>query len=107
MGEFNYEKEFKKWKWSIPESYNIGVDVVDKHAESKSKNKVALYWEDAEGFEKKFTFWEMKNLTNKFGNALKKIGFKKGDRFLISLPKSHLYDGLDIIRQAIPQLFTH
>ncbi|UCE38576.1 MAG: acyl-CoA synthetase [Thermoplasmata archaeon] len=86
MGDFNYEKEFKKWKWDIPEKYNIGVDIVDKHAESRSKNKVVLYWENAEGFEKKFTFCEMKNLTNKFGNALKKLGFKKGDRFLLRLP---------------------
>ena len=86
MGEFNYEKEHKSWNWSIPKKYNIGVDVVDKHADSKSRNKVALYWENAEGTSKKFTFWEMKNLTNKFGNVLKKLGFKKGDRFLIRLP---------------------
>ena len=86
MGEFNYEKEFKDWKWDIPKDYNIGVDVVDKHADSKSRNKVALYWENAEGVSKKFTFWEMKDLTNKFGNVLKKLGFKKGDRFLIRLP---------------------
>ena len=86
MGEFNYEKEFKDWKWDIPKDYNIGVDVVDKHADSKNRNKVALYWENAEGVSKKFTFWEMKDLTNKFGNVLKKLGFKKGDRFLIRLP---------------------
>lgn len=86
MGEFNYEKEFKSWKWNIPEKYNIGYDCVDKHTKTDKKNKVALYWEDAEGNSNKFTFLDMKNLTNKFGNALKKLGFKKGDRFLIRLP---------------------
>ncbi len=86
MGEFNYEKEFKKWKWNIPKTYNIGADVIDKHADSHNRNKVALYWENFEGISKKFTFWDMKNLTNKFGNILKKIGFKKGDRYLIRLP---------------------
>lgn len=86
MGEFNYEKEYKNWKWDIPERYNIGYDVVDKHAISKNRNKVALYWEDADGESDRFTFGDMKNLTNKFGNALKKLGFKKGDRFLIRLP---------------------
>jgi acetyl-CoA synthetase len=86
MGEFNYEKEFKNWKWNIPEKYNIGYDCVDKHTKTDKKNKVALYWEDAEGNSNKFTFLDMKNLTNKFGNALKKLGFKKGDRFLIRLP---------------------
>ena len=86
MGEFNYEKECKSWKWNIPKYYNIGVDVVDKHAKTNKKNKVALYWEDEEGETDKFTFLDIKNLTNKFGNALKGLGFKKGDRFLIRLP---------------------
>jgi len=86
MGEFNYEKEFKSWKWNIPEKYNIGYDCVDKHTKTDKKNKVAVYWEDAEGNSDKLTFLDMKNLTNKFGNALKKLGFKKGDRFLIRLP---------------------
>jgi len=83
---FDYEKEWKNWKWEIPEFYNIGYDVVDKHADSAKRNKVALYWENAEGRKEKYTFWEMKQLTNKFGNALKKMGIKKGDRFLIRLP---------------------
>ncbi len=86
MGDFNYEKEYKSWKWNIPEGYNIGIDVVDKHTMTNKKNKVALYWENEEEETDKFTFLDMKNLTNKFGNALKNLGFKKGDRFLIRLP---------------------
>jgi len=76
----------KKWGWRIPENYNIGYDVVDKHVAVGKKNKVILYWENSHGVEKKFTLGEMKQLTNKFGNALKKIGVKKGDRFLMRLP---------------------
>jgi acetyl-CoA synthetase len=86
MGEFNYKKEFDSWKWDIPEKYNIGYDCVDKHAEGKNGEKIALLWENEERDTEKYTFSEMKNLTNKFGNVLKKIGFKKGDRFLIRLP---------------------
>ncbi len=86
MGDFDYEKEYKSWKWNIPEDYNIGIDVVDKHTKTNKKNKVALYWENEEEETDKFTFLEMKNLTNKFGNALRNLGFKKGDRFLIRLP---------------------
>ena len=86
MGEFNYQKEFDNWKWDIPEKYNIGYDIVDKHAEGKNKEKLALIWENEKGDSKKFTFGEMKNLSNKFGNVLRKLGFKKGDRFLIRLP---------------------
>ena len=86
MGELDYKKEWSSWKWDIPNEYNIGYDVVDKHTKTDKKNKIALYWENAEGETDKFTFLDMKHLTNKFGNALKKIGFKKGDRFLIRLP---------------------
>lgn len=86
MGEFKYNEEYKQWKWNVPETYNIGQDVVDKHAASKNRNKIALYWEDSEGTADKFTFGDMKVLTNKFGNVLKQLGFSKGDRFLIRLP---------------------
>jgi len=86
MGELNYKKEWSNWTWDIPKQYNIGYDVVDKHTKTDKKNKIALYWENAEGETDKFTFLDMKHLSNKFGNALKKIGFKKGDRFLIRLP---------------------
>ena len=86
MGEFNYEKEESSWRWDIPEKYNIGYDCVDKHADGKNKDKIALLWENEKGDTEKYTFGEMKNLTNKFGNVLKKLGFKKGDRFLIRLP---------------------
>jgi len=86
MGELDYKKEWSNWKWDIPDEYNIGYDVVDKHTETGKKNKIALYWEDDTGETDKYTFLEMKHLTNKFGNALKNIGLKKGDRFLIRLP---------------------
>jgi len=86
MGEFNYKEVYNSWKWNIPEKYNIGYDCVDKHTDTDRKNKIALYWEDSEGNTDKFTYNDMKNLTNKFGNVLRNLGFKKGDRFLIRLP---------------------
>jgi acyl-coenzyme A synthetase/AMP-(fatty) acid ligase len=86
MGELNYKEEFDNWKWNIPKNYNIGYDCVDKHAEGKNKNKLALIWEDEAGNIEKYTYGDMKVLSNKFGNILKNLGFKKGDRFLIRLP---------------------
>jgi len=85
--ELDYEKVYREWKWWIPEKYNIGHDVVDKHAESKArKNRVALYWENEDGEEKKLTFSDFRSLSNKFGNVLKVLGIEKDDRFLIRLP---------------------
>jgi len=86
MGEFNYKEIYKKWKWEIPEYYNIGFDCVDKHTLTDKKDKIALYWENEQGDNKKFSFNDMKILTNKFSNVLKNLGLKKEDRFLIRLP---------------------
>lgn len=86
MGEFDYNIEYKKWNWNIPEYYNIGFDVVDKHANNKNRDKIALIWENENGLSEKYSFFDMKKLSNKFGNLLKKLGMKKGDRFLIRLP---------------------
>lgn len=86
MGEFSYKEEFDSWKWDIPKNYNIGYDCVDKHVEGKNKDKIALLWENERGDTEKYTFGDMKKLSNKFGNVLKQLGLKKGDRFLIRLP---------------------
>lgn len=86
MGEFNYEWECQNWKWNIPKEYNIGYDCVDKHTKTEKRNKIALYWENAQGETDKFTYNDLKRLTDKFGNTLKNLGYKKGDRFLIRLP---------------------
>ena len=86
MGELNYQKEREQWKWNIPDYYNIGYDCVDKHAEGENKQKTALLWENEQGETAKYTFAEMKTLTDKFGNILKNLDLQKGDRFLIRLP---------------------
>ena len=86
MGEYDYKKEYDSWNWDIPEKYNAGYDCVDKHAEGRNKDKICLLWENEKGDTEKYTFSKMKDLSNKFGNILRKLGFKKGDRFLIRLP---------------------
>ena len=50
---FYYNKEWSNWKWDIPEFYNIGADIVDRHAESEKGDNIALYWENVGGEEKK------------------------------------------------------
>jgi len=84
---FDYEKAYRGWKWEIPEYYNIAVDCVDKNAAlPERKNRVALYWENEAGETRKYTYWEMRALTNRFGNVLRELDLKKGDRMLIRLP---------------------
>jgi acetyl-CoA synthetase len=78
-----YEEVYRNFSWRIPPYFNIGADVCDKWA--NDKYRLALIDIDPEGREHKYTFWEMKNLSNRFANALRAHGIERGDRVGILL----------------------
>jgi len=80
-----YSKVYSSFKWKIPEFYNIGVDICDKHAHQK--NRLALVYENEEGQTEKYTFSDIKNLSNRFANILKAYDMHVGDRVGILLPQ--------------------
>lgn len=81
-----YDEIYKSFRWNIPEVYNIGVDVCDKWAHQRFR--MALIYEDEKGRVEKYTFWELKQLSNRLGNALRAHGIERGDRVGILLPQS-------------------
>ena len=81
----DYERELREFVWHIPPDYNI-VDVVEEHA-NKSPDKVAIYWEDAAGNTRRMTYAELSENARRFGNALRRLGVKKGDPILHVLPR--------------------
>ncbi len=80
-----YEEVYKSFRWPIPEYYNIGVDICDKWA--GERYRLALIYEDEEGKVEKFTFWDLKGLSNRLANALRADGIERGDRVGILLPQ--------------------
>jgi acetyl-CoA synthetase len=80
-----YEEVYNSFQWPVPEYYNIGADVCDKWAEER--DRLALIYEDEEGRTEKFTFWDIKGLSNRLANALKAHGIERGDRVGIFLPQ--------------------
>lgn len=72
--------------WNIPERYNIGVDVCDKWADGSGR--IALIYEDAEGHGTRYTFDQLKALSDRFANALLASGAQRGDRIGIFLSQS-------------------
>jgi len=89
---------FKKWKkvfvhkppyfqWFVGGKINITQNALDRNLASRG-NKVALIWEPEPTGEKEktFTYSELSREVNRFANALKKLGVKKGDRVGIYLP---------------------
>src|SRR5262249_33254840 len=48
---------------------------------------VALYWEDESGRRERLTFWDVKQATNRFMNALGALGLARGAPLLVMLPR--------------------
>ena len=80
-----YEDVYNAFQWQIPEFYNIGIDICDKWA--RQRYRLALIYEDEKGHIEKYTFWDLKNLSNKLANGLKAISVGVGDRLGILLPQ--------------------
>ncbi len=78
-----YEEVRRNFKWEIPQYYNIGVDVCDKWA--GDKNRLALIYADPHGIDRKYTFRELRNISNRLANALKAQGITRRDRVGILL----------------------
>jgi acetyl-CoA synthetase len=85
---FDWKETEKAFSWYETGKVNVAYEAIDRHAESYRKNKIALYYQDGERKEK-YTFKEMKELSNKAGNLLKEYGnVVKGDRVFIFMPRS-------------------
>ena len=80
-----YNEVYEGFHWNIPKFYNIGIDVCDKWADERYR--LALIYEDEGGRTEKFTFWDIKNLSNRLANALRANGVVRGDRIGILLPQ--------------------
>ncbi|HOU80200.1 MAG TPA: AMP-binding protein, partial [Methanoregulaceae archaeon] len=85
-GAAAYEELCRTFRIEVPKQYNFGFDVIDAWAD-KDRNKLAMIWVNQEGTEKKYSFRDLKNLSNQAANILIKYGVQKGDRVLIMLPR--------------------
>jgi acetyl-CoA synthetase len=80
-----YKEVYNSFQWDIPQYYNIGVDICDKWA--RQPDRLALIYADESGRVEKYTFADLKRLSNRLANGLKACGIGQGDRFGILLPQ--------------------
>jgi acetyl-CoA synthetase len=73
-----YDEVYRAFRWSIPASFNIGVDICDRHATDPSR--LALIYEDDAGQVSEYTFAELRARSNQLAHALRRLGVKRGDR---------------------------
>jgi len=82
----DYEAACAGFTIDVPEYFNFGYDVIDRWAET-DRNKLAMIWADQQGHERKYSFRDLRNLSNGAANILLKYGIKKGDRVMLMLPR--------------------
>jgi len=89
---FEPYKQTLQWKapfakWFMGGKINVAYNAVDRHAKSWRRNKLAyIFVGEPVGDVRKITYFELNREVNRFANALKAQGIKKGDRVGIYLP---------------------
>jgi len=67
---------------------NISANCLDKHIGTPVENQTALIFEADDGKVTRVTYKELLARVSQFANALRSLGYKKGDRAVIYLPMS-------------------
>ena len=73
-----YDEVYNSFRWEVPEFYNIGVDICDKWA--VQKKRLALIYLDENMQVVRYTFRELKGLSNRLANAFRALDISSGDR---------------------------
>ena len=92
----SYEERVADFDWSISEKelgckegdrINIGWYCSDRICQMGLASKTALIWEDYQGTVKRYTFDDMRVLTNTFASFFQKLGLKPGERICIFMDR--------------------
>ena len=88
---FGWKEVEKEFTWSRTGKVNIAYEAIDRHAEDPVQTqRVCLNFESKSG-NQKITYDQMRDLSNRFANVLRKLGVKKGDRVFLFLPRCPEY----------------
>ena len=80
----DYRKTYDAFSWDTPERFNFGRDVVDRWAE---ENRSAVVWLGTGGEERRLSFRDVSVASNRFANAARELGVRRGDRVMVVLGK--------------------
>lgn len=82
----SYEDFLENYEVNVPEDFNFGYDVIDAYAEEEPE-RVALLWTNDKGDEKRVTYREFKDVTDRCASFFLSIGIEKGDRVMLILKR--------------------
>ena len=78
----SYDDLVSRFRWDIPERFNIGVACADRHAPEKP---AIIDWSGNRPVT--LSFGELSEKSNRFAAALAALGVRRGDRVAILLPQ--------------------
>ena len=74
-----YEETRARFVWETPSRFNFGRDVIDR----QPADKPAMIWLGVDGSERRLTFGDVSEASNRFANAAREMGVRRGDRVLV------------------------
>ena len=86
----SYEDFYNNFKLLTPHDFNFAFDVADAYADEKP-DKLALLWVNDADPEMRYTFGDLKNLSNRAANYFTGLGIKKGDFVMLILKQRYEY----------------
>ncbi len=75
-------------EFTYDDSFNFAYDVVDKYAEIEP-NKLALVHKSTTGEVRRFTFADIKNMSDRAANMLNSLGIERGDKVMLLLKRRY------------------
>ena len=76
------------YKWFEDGLLNVSYNCLDRHLTNGNADKVAIIFEADDGKVTKVTYKDLYHQVCRLANAIKAMGYKKGDRALIYMPMS-------------------
>jgi acetyl-CoA synthetase len=82
----SYEDTYRRFRWNVPQRFNIGVDACDRHADGSGR--LALVHLSPDGRPQPFSFDDIRAASNRLANVLVANAIRPGDRVAILLPQA-------------------
>src|SRR5262245_53632601 len=82
-----YDALTQRFRWQIPDRYNIGVDVCDRWA-AREPDRLALLFVGADGTASEYTYGALRAWSNRLANLMRQLGLVRGDRVAVLLPQA-------------------
>ncbi|RPJ01252.1 MAG: acetate--CoA ligase, partial [Deltaproteobacteria bacterium] len=96
----DYQKVYRSFDWGMVEKeftwhrtgrVNMAHEAIDRHAADPVRGQKYCLNFEGESRRERISYAQMRELSNRFANVLRKLGVKKGHRVLIFLPRCPEY----------------